>query len=118
MGKLWRGLAGIGDCLGGAAGIGAWVFADRTVSVFPLAITYTVQKSGAAFIKHDGTSGFLNFLQIQRNRALPIRMICRISSGNREREREEYRPGDRIPIGGTDNNVADVVGIDVIGKGL
>ena len=41
---------------------GGVVVADRTVDIFPLAITYTVQKSGAAFNTLLGMSVVLNLL--------------------------------------------------------
>lgn len=51
------------DAVGGGEGFGTGRVADRTDVIFPLEMTYTVQKSGAAFKTLLGTSVVLNLLR-------------------------------------------------------
>ena len=52
----------MGVGVGVGAGAGAEEEADRTEEIFPLAMTYTVQNSGAALDTVLGTSVVLNLL--------------------------------------------------------
>jgi len=100
--------------------MGTGPLAERTVTAFPLDMTYTAQKSGAFFTIVADTSGVLNFLQVAVDGISSTQKFFSCTQ-RRMREQENQTPDrlcERVPVGDPNDKVGDVLRRNVFDEGL